>query len=86
MGGILISPADKSALAELQRPNAVLPNTWLFLRFPPSFGLIMRFFCLSDPNFTFVDDARKAGFAPYMCLAYRCPGRRWATIGENLVT
>ena len=30
-----------------------------------------------------VHDARKAVFAPYMCLAYRCPGRRRTTVEKE---
>ncbi len=38
----------------------------------------------SDSNFFLVHDARKADFAPYMCLAYRCPGRRRTTVGKEI--
>lgn len=42
----------KSALAELQGFLVLaLPNIRLFLRFPPVFGLILRFFCTPDSNF-----------------------------------
>ena len=55
-----------------------------FFAFYLIFGLILRFLHTSDSNFFLVHDARKADFAPYMCLAYRCPGRRRTTVGKEI--
>ena len=54
-----------------------------FFAFHLIFGLILRFFRISDSNFILVYDARKTSFAPYMCLAYRCPGRRRTTVRKE---
>ena len=54
-----------------------------FFAFHLIFGLILRFFRTSDSNFILMHDARKVGFAPYVCLAYCCPGRRRTTVGKE---
>ena len=51
-----------------------------FFAFSLVFGLILRFFTHQILIFIHVHDARKAGFAPYVCLAYRCPGQRRTTV------
>lgn len=47
------------------------------------FGLILRFSAHQILIFILVHGARKAGFAPYMCLAYRCPGQRRTTVEKE---
>lgn len=67
-------------LLNFKSPVLPLPNIWIFLRFPPDFWLNTAVFSAHEVLiFALVHDAQKTGFAPYVCLAYRCPGQRRTT-------